>query len=257
MSQNSTTERRSNIINLLERNGQVDVNSLSREFAVSEVTIRKDLRYFEKRNMLIRSRGGAFKQSIMGNDLTVYERRKKHADLKRKIGIAAAKLIEEGDTILLDSGTTIMELVKQIPKQSEINIITNAIDIAYRLGEFPKVKVVVPGGVFRRNSLSLVGEQAASILGDFYCDKCFVGADGIDAEKGLLTFNIEEANLMRISIKNARKVIALIDSSKFSTNGIMTVAGLDEIDLIITDSGISDEKRKQFTDKKIKLLVVD
>lgn len=257
MSQNSTIERRSYILNLLEKDGQVNVNSLSRQFDVSEVTIRKDLRYFERKNMLVRSRGGAFRQSVMGNDLSVYERRKQHTDLKKKIGIAAANLIENKDTVLLDSGTTIMELVNNIPKQSEINIITNAIDIAYRLADLPKAKVIVPGGVLRRNSLSLVGEHAAGILRDFYCDKCFIGADGIDPERGLLTYNVEEAHLMRINIKNARKVIALIDSSKFNLKGIMTIATLDDIDMVITDSGISDDKRRQLNARKVELLVVD
>lgn len=257
MSQNSTIDRRSYILNLLEKEGQVDVNSLSKKFRVSEVTIRKDLKYFEKKNMLVRSRGGAFRQSVMGLDLSIYERRKKNTHLKRKIGIAAAKLINEHDTLLLDSGTTIMELVKNIPKQNEITIITNAIDIAYGLAEYQNAKVIVPGGVFRRNSLSLVGEHAAVMLRDFYCDKCFIGADGIDIERGMLTSNIEEAYLMRINIKNAEKVIALIDSTKFQLKGTMTVASLNEVDMVITDKGIPEEKRKQLNALDIELLITD
>jgi DeoR family transcriptional regulator, aga operon transcriptional repressor len=257
MSQNSTIERRSYILNLLEMEGQVDVNTLSVKFKVSEVTIRKDLNYFEKKNMLIRSRGGAFKQNVIGHDLSIYKRRKKNMDKKKVIGAAAAGTIDNGETILLDSGTTIMELVNHITKQNEITVITNAIDIAYRLAEFPKCKVIVPGGILRQNSLSLVGEQAATTLRDFFCDKCFIGADGIDIERGLLTSNIEEAHLMRINIRNAKKVIALVDSSKFNSEGIMTVAKLSEIDAIITDQGISDDIRKELREKKIELIVVD
>ncbi len=257
MSQNSTIERRSFILNLLEKDGQVDVNSLSEKFQVSEVTIRKDLSYLEKRNMLVRSRGGAFKHNVMGHDLSVYERRRQNLDLKKKIGMAAVNMINKGETVLLDSGTTIMELVNNIPKQNEITVVTNAIDIAYRLAEFPKAKVIVPGGVFRRNSLSLVGEQAASILRDFYCDKCFIGADGIDLERGLLTSNIEEAHLMRINIKNAKKVIALVDSSKFNSKGVMTIAPLDDVNMIITDRGIPDEIREKLGAMKLELLIID
>jgi len=257
MANNSTVERRSYILRIIEEDGQVDVNSLSKKFVVSEVTIRKDLRYFEKKNMLIRSRGGAFKQTVIDTDLSIYERRKQNISLKQKIGIAAAALIKDGETILLDSGTTIMEMVKQIPKQIETTIITNAIDIAYRLAEFPKIKVVVPGGSLRRNSLSLVGEQAANTLRDFYCDKCFIGADGIDIERGLLTNNIEEAHLMRINIKNAKKVIALVDSSKFQPKGIMTIASLSEVDMVITDKNIPDEKRKQLNELNIEVLILD
>jgi DeoR family transcriptional regulator of aga operon len=257
MVNNSTVERRSHILEILEKNGQVDVGSLSKKFNVSEVTIRKDLRYFEKKNILMRSRGGAFKQSVVGEDMSIFERRKQNIHLKRKIGMAAVNLIGNGETILFDSGTTIMEVVKCIPKRSEITIITNAIDIAYRLADYPKVKVIVPGGILRRNSLSLVGEQAANTLRDFYCDKCFIGADGIDIEKGLLTTNIEEAHLMRVNIKNAKKVIALVDSSKFHSKGIMTVAGLNEIDMIITDRGIPEGIRKQLNALKIEVIIVD
>ena len=257
MTNNSTVERRSYILKLIEEDGQVDVNSLSKKFEVSEVTIRKDLRYFEQKNMLMRSRGGAFKQSVIDVDLSVYERRKQNINLKQKIGTVAAALINTGETILLDSGTTIMELVKNISKQNEITVITNAIDIAYRLTEFPRIKVIVPGGILRRNSLSLVGEQAADTLRNFYCDKCFIGADGIDIERGLLTTNVEEAHLMRINIRNAKKVIALVDSSKFQPKGIMTVASLDDVDMIITDRGIPDEKRKQLNALNIEVLIVD
>lgn len=253
----STVERRSYILEVLEKNGQVDVRSLSKKFKVSEVTIRKDLNYFEKKNILMRSRGGAFKQTIVGDDMSVFERRKQNIHLKKKIGMAAVNMIGNGETVLFDSGTTIMELVKCISKRSEITAITNAIDIAYRLADYPKIKVIVPGGILRRNSLSLVGEQAANTLKDFYCDKCFIGADGIDIDKGLLTTNIEEAQLMRINIKNAEKVIALVDSSKFQSKGVMTVAGLNEIDMIVTDRGLPDELRKQLNILKIEVLIVD
>src|SRR5208282_1384397 len=112
MKQNSTVERRLHILKLLEENENVNVNSLSNEFKVSMVTIRKDLRYFEKKNLLIRSRGGAFKQSLMNVDLSIYDRRKQNLKLKQSIALMASKLINNGETIFLDSGTTIMELVK-------------------------------------------------------------------------------------------------------------------------------------------------
>jgi DeoR family transcriptional regulator of aga operon len=242
---------------LLEKNEQVDVNTLSKQFDVSEVTIRKDLRYFEKKNMLIRSRGGAMKQGIVDIDLPIYDRKKQNIKLKQKIGIAAAGLIQNGETILLDSGTTIMEMVKYFSKQIEITVITNAIDIGYRLAEYPKIKVIIPGGLLRRNSLSLVGEQAAEAFKNYYSDKCFIGADGIDNQKGLLTMNIEEAHLSRINIENSKRVIVLADSSKFQPKGIMTIVPLSKVDTLITDSGISQEQKRYLTDAGIEVMVVN
>jgi DeoR family transcriptional regulator, aga operon transcriptional repressor len=257
MKRNMTTERRLFILKMLEKNELVDVSSLSKQFEISEVTIRKDLRYLEKKNMLIRSRGGALKQSIVDADLSIYDRRKQNMRMKEAIGIAAAKLITDGETLLLDSGTTVMQLVKHFPKQIETTVITNAVDIAFRLAEYPKVRTIMPGGILRRNSLSLVGEQAAEALKNYYCDKCFIGADGVDKNKGLLTMNVEEAHLSRISIENAKKVIALIDSTKFQRSGFMTIVPLFKINMVITDSGISQEYLNFLKEMGIEVLVAE
>jgi len=257
MSKNPTVERRLQILKYLEADERVDVGALSRQFEVSEVTIRKDLRYFEEKNLLIRSRGGAMKQGLLNNDLSVYERRKQNIDKKQKIGIAAAAMIEDGETIILDSGTTIMELAKHIPKQTEITIITIAVDIALRLAEYPRIRVIMPGGILRRNSLSTVGEQAVSALNGFHADKFFLSADGIDPEQGLLTMNIEEAHLARICIENSKQVIALVDSEKFGKKGVMTIAPLSKIDMMITDSGIREEQSDFLKSQPIDLKIVD
>jgi DeoR family transcriptional regulator of aga operon len=257
MGNNPTVERRLQILKHLEAYEKVDVGVLSRQFGVSEVTIRKDLRYFEEKNLLIRSRGGAMKQGLINSDLSVFERRKQNIDKKQRIGGAAAAMIGEGETVILDSGTTIMEMAKHISKQTETTIITIAVDIALRLAEYPKLRVMMPGGMLRRNSLSTVGEQAASILKEFHCDKFFLSADAIDPERGLLTMNIEEAHLARICIENSKQVIALIDSGKFQKNGVMTIAPLSKIDLIITDKGITPEQTSLLRKQNIELMIVD
>ncbi|MGF7140185.1 DeoR/GlpR family DNA-binding transcription regulator [Roseimarinus sediminis] len=251
----STTDRRLHITKQIEQNEQVDVALLSKQFEVSEVTIRKDLKYLEKNNILIRTRGGAIKQRVINTDLPILERRKKNVHYKKNIGKLAAGLIEDGETILLDSGTTIMELAKNISKGIEITIITNAIDIAYQLTEYTNIKVIVPGGFLRRNSISLVGEQAAETLRNYHFDKCFLSVDGIDAEKGLLTNNLEEAHLSRIAIHNSKEVILLADSSKFGNNAVLSIAPLRAIHTIITDENISAEHQGLFRKEKIKTLI--
>ena len=253
----STTDRRLHITKQIEQNEQVDVALLSKQFEVSEVTIRKDLRYLENKNILIRTRGGAMKQSVINTDLSIFERRRKNIQHKKAIGELAASLIKNGETILLDSGTTIMELVKNISKRIEITIITNAIDIAYHLIEFPNIKVIVPGGFLRRNSISLVGEQAAETLRNYYCDKCFLSVDGIDAEKGLLTNNLEEAHLSRIAVNNSKEVILLADSSKFQNNGVMAITPFNNIDTLITDENITPEQQQQLAKANIKTLIAE
>jgi DeoR family transcriptional regulator of aga operon len=167
----SCVDRRSIILLKLEKDDKVNVTELSHQFNVSEVTIRKDLRYFEKKNILIRSRGGAMKRSLVNVDLSIYDRRKQNIKLKEAIGAAAANLIMNGETILLDTGTTVMQLARHLPKKIDITVITNSVDITFRLAEYPNIRVIMPGGILRRNSLALVGEQAAESLRGFFCDQ--------------------------------------------------------------------------------------
>lgn len=254
---NSCVARRTTILKKLEKESHVNVFELSRQFNVSEVTIRKDLKHLEKKNILIRSRGGAIKQSLINTDLSIYDRRRKNIKLKEQIGKAAARLISEGETVLLDTGTTIMELAKNLPKKIDITIITNSVDITFRLAEYPNIRVIMPGGILRRNSLALVGEQAAESLRNFYCDKYFLSADGVDIERGLMTTNIEEASLAKHNIHNSKMVIALVDSSKFRKMGITVISPLQEIDIIITDSGILPEVLEEITSLGIEVIVAD
>jgi DeoR family transcriptional regulator of aga operon len=115
----------------------------------------------------------------------------------------------------------------------------------------------MPGGILRRNSLALVGEQTAESLRNFYCDKYFLSADGVDVEKGMLTTNIEEAALARINIKNSQKVFALIDSSKFQSKGITAIAPLAQIDTLITDSGIPLNILKEIRNLGVNVVVIN
>jgi DeoR family transcriptional regulator of aga operon len=253
----SCIDRRSFILRQLEKDNQVNVSALSRQFKVSEVTIRKDLKHLEKKNILIRSRGGAMKQSLINIDLSIYDRRKQNIKLKEVIGTAAANLVINGETILIDTGTTMMEMAKHLPKKIDITVITNSVDITFRLAEYPNIRVIMPGGILRRNSLALVGEQAAESLRNFYCDKYFLSADGVDVERGMLTTNIEEASLARINIKNSKQVFALIDSSKFHNKGITTIAPLSEIDTIITDNGIPADILQEIRGLGVNVLIAD
>jgi len=253
----SCVDRRMFILKKIEKEEQVNVSELSQRFQVSEVTIRKDLRHLEKKNILIRSRGGAMKQSLINTDLSIYDRRKQNINLKVAIGNAASVLIRDGETILLDTGTTIMELAKHLPKKIDITVITNSVDITFRLAEYPNIRVIMPGGILRRNSLALVGEQAAESLRNYYCDKYFLSADGIDIQSGIMTMNIEEASLAKLNIKNSKKVIVLIDSSKFQQKGIMTIAQLSDIDILITDSGVPVEMVNKIKHLGVEVIVVN
>lgn len=252
----STVERRKKILNMLELNGQVFVHELSEEFGVSEVTIRNDLELFESKGFLIRSRGGAMIiEKTVGMDFHLSDKDKINYSEKIRIGKKAAELVNSGETIILDSGTTTMEIAKNLNSNKSVNVITNALNIANELLKGPNINIIVPGGTLRRNSHSLVGPLAEKSVRNFYVDKVFLGVDGFDTTEGAFTPNIEEASLNQIMIEIAKEVILVADSSKFKRRSLAFICPPQKIDIVITDEKISKEDRNFLQDQNIQLII--
>ncbi len=241
MEKENTVFRRSKILEMIEEKGRLNVQELSAYFKVSEVTIRNDLGQLEQKGLLIRTRGGAIRNQRVGVDSRLSEKARRNRAEKMCIGKKAAALIRDGETIILDSGTTTFELARNLSAFSELTVITNALNIAIYLAGLKSIKVIVPGGLLREPSLSLVGPSAGESLRNYYCDKAFLGVDGIDTAYGVTTPNLEEAHLNRAMIRNAREVIVLTDSSKFSKRSFAFIAPVTEIDKIVTDNRIRKE----------------
>lgn len=252
----TTVERRVIILNRLESKGQVDVSTLSKDLGVSEVTIRNDLARLEQKKMLIRARGGAIKLDRVAADFDLSDKNKKHYEEKKRIGVAAAKLVEEGDTIILDSGTTTIEIAKNLSASNTLTVITNALNVASILAEHKNASVIIPGGFLRKNSLSLVGATAEESYRNYFCDKLFIAVDGFSAAHGLSTPNVEEAHLNRVMIEISKKVIVVADSSKFLKRSFAFIAPISDIDVVITDAGIPTEEHKKLENAGIQVLVV-
>jgi len=255
ISRDSTLERRVSILNKLDLDGQVIVSDLSKGLKVSEVTIRNDLNKLEEKKMLVRTRGGAFKLERVGADFDLSEKNTLHLQEKKRIGVAAAQLLEEGDTIILDSGSTTMEITKHLSRFSNLTIITNALNIAISLAELKNINVIIPGGILRRNSLSLVGSTAEETFQHYFCDKLFLAVDGFNLTSGLSTPNVEEAYLNKIMIGIAKKVIVVTDSSKFNKRSFAVIAPISKVDIVVTDSGISPEVQKELENSGIQVIV--
>ena len=257
ISQNmSTVERRRIILDQLQQNKQVNISQLNEQFSVSEVTLRKDLRYLENKSLLIRSRGGAMLPIKVGDDLSVKKRMVLNLSQKKIIATAAISLIKEGDTIILDSGTTLMQLTNHLGKFKKLTIITNALDIAIKLSEFNNLKIIVPGGIFHKKSCSLVGVSAIENFQMFRADKYFVSADGINNE-GIFTSNLEEGQIAKLIMSHAKENIVLVDSSKFDRNGIINFASLSKIHTLITDKNIPPAYLNHFEELGIKVVIAE
>lgn len=252
----STAERRNQIKEMISYAGSVRVGILSARTGVSEVTIRADLRHLEEQGVILRSYGGAQIREPVGTDTSILQKRKIHADEKRRIGAAAASLIHDGDSIILDSGTTTSEVVKFLNEKEKLTIMTNAVNIAADLASNPNSTVMLTGGILREESFSLVGIHAERILKEYHFDKVFLGVDGFDIEKGLTTPNPYEAHLNSVMVEAAREVIVLTDSSKFGRKSLVSIIDLDRIDRVITDSNIPPLYLKYLEERNIGVVLV-
>jgi DeoR family transcriptional regulator of aga operon len=188
-------------------------------------------------------------------DFNLSDKNKHNFKEKQKIGKAAASLIENGDTIILDSGTTTMEVARNLESKTDLTIITNALNIANQLAEFKGGNVIIPGGFLRKNSLSLIGATAEESFKNYFCDKLFLAVDGINSTHGLSTPNVEEAHLNRIMIEISKQVIVVADSSKFHKRSFAFIAQVAKVDILVTDSGIGAEEKRKLENAGIKVII--
>lgn len=249
-------DRHQRIINKLAQEGAVSVLDLCTELNVSSVTIRKDLKFLEDKDLLFRTHGGATLSNPYTSDRSVNEKEKIRSGEKSSIGSAAASLIQPDDCILIASGTTVLSLAKSIHPKSSLTVITAALNVALELIYHPGIEVIQLGGILRKSSSSVTGAYAEKILDDFSCSKLFLGVDGIDVDFGLTTTNMQEAQLNRKMISAAQKTIVLADSTKFGKRGFGKICGLEDIEQVITDNGISDHMVKTLTGMGIEVTIV-
>jgi DeoR family transcriptional regulator, aga operon transcriptional repressor len=252
----SLTDRHQHIITKLRKEGNVKVLDLCSELNVSSVTIRKDLKLLEDKDLLFRTHGGGTMSNPYTADKPVKEKENIQSGEKLNIGEAAASLVEQNDCILIASGTTVLSLARNIYPKGNLTVITAALNVAMELIRHPEIEVIQLGGLLRKSSSSVTGNYAEKILEDFSCSKLFLGVDGIDLEFGLTTTNMMEAQLNKKMIKASQKTIVLADSSKFGKRGFGKICGLEDIEQIITDSGISDHMVESLKGMGIEITIV-
>jgi len=230
-------ERRRRICELLRVQGRVTVESLARRFGTSQVTTRGDLTALEEAGALVRTHGGALWRQEDGEQPLAVKRTLHHAE-KVRIARVAASLIQDGETVILDSGTTTAEIARQIRRLEvqRINVITNALNIALLLADVPSVQLVMPGGLLRPESNSLSGHMAEVAIADLRADRLFLGADALDPELGLMTPHLPEAQLNAKMIGISRHVVVVADASKLQRRNISLIARIDQLHMLITDS---------------------
>jgi DeoR family transcriptional regulator, aga operon transcriptional repressor len=249
-------ERRRRICDLLREEGRVTVESLAARFGTSQVTIRADLSMLESAGALTRTHGGAL--SVPDTDQSLNVKQLQHHAEKVRIAEAAAGLIRDGETIILDSGTTTAEIARRIRtlEVKSINVITNALNIAALLVDVPSVRLIVPGGILRRESSSLSGPMAEAALGTLQANRLYLGADGIDPQLGVMTPHLAEAELNAKMIAISRQVVVVADASKFTRRNISLIARTEQVHILITDRSAPAEAVEQFRGHGVEVRLV-
>jgi DeoR family transcriptional regulator, aga operon transcriptional repressor len=230
-------ERRRAILEILNREGRVLVLDLAKRFETSQVTIRKDLEDLHAHGLIHRTHGGALpaREGAL-EDPTLREKEKLHRKEKFRIAEAAARLVQEGQVVILDSGTTTTAIARALRHFQNLTIVTNAVNIAAELSG-TAVEVILTGGTLRKNSFSLVGPIAEETLHRLNADLLFLGVDGFDVHYGLSTPNLLEAKVNRVMVEVAKRTVAACDSSKFGRRSLSLIAPPQALHEVITDRG--------------------
>lgn len=231
-------ERRRAILDLVNHDGRVLVKDLAERFGTSQITIRKDLELLHSDGRVHRTHGGALTvESGALLDPTLREKEKLHRKEKLRIAEAAARMVQEGESVLLDSGTTATAVARALRDFRHLTVITNAVNIAAELSG-TQVEVILTGGSVRKNSFSLVGPLAEETLRQLSADILFLGVDGFDTKIGLSTPNLLEAKVNKVMVEVARKTVAVCDSSKFGRRAMSNIVPISAVHQVITDKHI-------------------
>jgi DeoR family transcriptional regulator, aga operon transcriptional repressor len=251
-------ERRRKILDLVEKQARVTVEELVKRFAVSAVTVRGDLDALSRSGAVVRSHGGALKRVGALQDVPINVKETLHHGEKVRIGHAAAQMIKDHETVILDSGTTTAEIARHLKflKLTSLTVITNALNIAMELANLPHVRLIMIGGILRQMSYSLAGPHAEHTLKGLNADRLFLGVDGLDPEIGLSTPDVLEAQLNAVMIRVSREVIVVADSSKFARRNLSVIAPLDVVHKVITDDNVTPDMIAALKARAIEVVVV-
>ncbi len=251
-----TEERHKKIFDLIKEEGRITVKELSSIFNISGVTIRNDLKVLSDNGYILRTHGGAIYSEQNGTELPINIRKNKQKDCKVNIGKKAASLVTDGEVIFIDASTTACEMVPFLEGKNEVTVITNSLDVAYRLALSTNLNIIILGGTIRRKSLSVVGGEIENIFPDVNISKAFFGAWGISIKEGLTDVNPKEIKIKKNVVFRSKTIIGLIDSSKWGKVSFGTFVQTEQLDIIITDEKAPEEIEKKLKEKNITILKI-
>ncbi|MEN9613099.1 MAG: hypothetical protein RLZZ628_3913 [Bacteroidota bacterium] len=250
-------QRREKIFEMLKEDGSAKVTELARIFKVTEVTIRQDLEKLELEGLIVKEHGGAYLKNVAEQVSQFSLIHQDNLDKKERIALKCLEFIENGDTIILDSGSTTTEIAKKLKgfKNLNLTVITNALNIALLLGSEPTIDVIMTGGEFKPPTLSLTGQKAADFFKGLNVQKLFLATAGISLKSGLTYPSISDLVVKKAMIDAADVTYLVADSTKIGKSALASLGALSLIDYIITDEGIEEKHKQVFKDNEIELII--
>ena len=250
-------DRRAKIVQMITSERMVKVNDLIKTFNVSIETIRRDLKYLEDSGYIRRVYGGAVVKSMYGLEPDYSSREIKNYNEKVAIGRKTVDLVDDGDTIAIDIGTTTLEFARALKGNKKVTVITNAILIAAALADDDNIRVIMLGGNVRKGDLSTSGFLSENDISLFNVDKIFLGIGGITIDEGITDYHIEESNLRRHILKKTHIVIGLADFSKFGVIAMNKVCDIEKINFLVTDDKTDKLMISKIRTLGIKVLIAE
>jgi len=243
-------ERKRKIVRIVQEREGASVHELAEELPVSGSTIRRDLTEMDEEGLIERSHGGALPVKKLAGESSFDQRSVQNLDAKKTIADRALNEISDGQVVLFDSGTTVLEVARRVPKDGSIVAITNSIELGFELGK-EDGNLKLTGGNQRNKSRSLVGPVAERFLSNHQFDLLLLGTNSIDLEKGLSTPNEEEGRVKQLMIQRSERVVLLADSSKLDKRSYVRFADLEDVDMFITEGRLTDDQRDRFREKNV------
>ncbi len=249
-------DRRNMIIEYLEEFGSAKVEELSQKLNVTPMTIRRDLQYLEDNNIVSRTFGGAILKSGLTSEVPYKNKVISNMDEKKRIAKYAVSLVQNGQIVYLDSGTTNMEIAKQLKSKQNLTVVTNDIKIAGYLSFSSNFKILCTGGWVQNSTGTCLGSHTIEFLKGINVDIGFIGSSSVSYKSGLTTPTFEKADVKKQAIKSATKLVLVIDNSKFGKESFAKVCNLDEFDLVVTDAGLSEKTHELLKKENINVKLV-
>jgi len=248
-------QRRLKILELLQEEGSARVSTLSKLFKVSEPTIRQDLEKLEEEGFVIKEHGGASLKSISQQVKSMSLQHLENLDKKMLIAKKAAEFVSNGDSVILDSGSTVTELAKNLTGRQGLKVITNALNIALNLGAGGSCEVLMTGGEFKAPTLSLTGDRAADFFRGVHVDKLFLATGGISPTLELTYPGFADIPVKQAMIQAAGHVYLVADSTKMGKAAFASLGGIEQVHTFITDSGLSPALRADIEARGVKVII--